>query len=690
MRTYLRSFRFGAARSLRTGNDSFCGKFRIAAIRADLRPVSAGDDLVADDAAVAGWMPVGDKVAGARDTSSGDLQPDRSRSEHTRVLRQLLGLATAAVAVATLHFGQDVLVPITLAVMLAFILAPLVNMLQRVRLGRAPAVILTVFAAIGLIGAVGTLIGTQAATLSVNATEYAKSIEAKVEALQGGAAARIEAFSKALGGRKPPRPPVAAPATGLTGAAARMGPPRPVLVEVAPPKSTPLAIAQTIVEPIIGPLETAFIVLIVAIFVLLQKEDLRDRFIRIFGSGDLHRTTMAIDDAGQRLSRYFLAQLAINTSFGVIVTIGLWLFGVPSPALWGVLAGLLRFVPYIGAVLAAVGPVALGLAIDSGWTTAVFISLFFVATETILGYVVEPLLYGHSTGLSPVSVIVAAIFWTWLWGPIGLIISTPLTLCLVVLGRHVKALEFFDVLLGDRPALTPVEGFYQRVLANNADEALAQAEAMLGDRDLATYFDEVVLEALKLAAADEARGTIDSVHVARITDTMLAIIEDLSGHVDCPTDANDPIGRGQPQPIVCIAGKGPFDDVVATMLAQVLDRRGYAARVVPHQAATRSTLAQVDLSGIEAIVVSYLELADSPAHLRFLIRRLRHQAPGTRIVVGLWPEGEAAMSDAAVQQMLGADDYVSSLRGAIASIAKPAITDLAPAAPDVQEHAIAT
>lgn len=622
---------------------------------------------MADEAsAISGWSPVGEAVAGSRDSASGELSPDLMPTAQVAVLRQLLGLATAAITVATLYFGQDVLIPITLAVMLAFILSPVVNALQRARLWRAPAVIITVLAALGIIGAIGTLIGTQAASLSVNATQYASAIQGKVEGLQSVAVTRIEAFTKAIGGdRKPPRSPTPTPATGtLTSAAAAATagrPARPIVVEVAPPHASPFEIARTILEPVIGPLETTLIVLIVAIFVLMQKEDLRDRFIRIFGSGDLHRTTMAINDAAQRLSRYFLAQLGLNTAFGVIVTIGLWFLGVPSPALWGVLAGLCRFVPYVGAVLAAVGPVALGLAVDPDWSTALTILTFFFVTEALLGYVVEPLLYGHSTGLSPVSVIIAAIFWTWLWGPIGLIISTPVTLCLVVLGRHVKALEFFDVLLGDRPALMPAEGFYQRVLADNADEALAQAETMLGDRDLATYYDEIVLEALKLAALDAARGTIDGARIRKMNRTMMAVIDELSGHVDDEAQTGVAVEGGS---IMCVAGRGPFDNTVTAMLAQIIERHGFVPRIVAHQAATRDAMSRLDLSGVKTVIISYLELTGSPAHLRFLVRRLRHKAPQARIIVGLWPGGEAALSDIGIQSALGADDYVGSLRKA--------------------------
>src|SRR4029079_4703604 len=198
-----------------------------------------------------------------------------------------------------------------------------------------------------------------------------------------------------------------------------------------PPKSSVVAVARAIIEPVLGPLETTVVVLVVAIFILMQREDLRDRFIRLVGSADLHRTTIALNDAGERLSRYFVSQLGVNTCFGVVIGVGLWLIGVPSAALWGVLAGLLRFVPYLGPLLAAVAPLTLATAVDPGWGTTISVALLFVIIEPLTGYVIEPLLYGHTTGLSPMSVIVAAVFWTWMWGPVGLILSTPLTLCLV-------------------------------------------------------------------------------------------------------------------------------------------------------------------------------------------------------------------------------------------------------------------
>jgi hypothetical protein len=275
------------------------------------------------------------------------------------------------------------------------------------------------------------------------------------------------------------------------------------------------------------------------------------------------------------------------------------------------------------------------------------------------------MLYGHSTGLSPVSVIVSAIFWTWVWGPIGLIMSTPLTLCLVVMGRHVKSLEFFDVLLGDRPALTPVEGFYQRILANNPDEALAQAETLLAGEPLVAYYDDVVLAGLKLAVEDQARGTIDHVAAVRMTRAMMDVVEDLAPHAASP---EAPDRAGEPAMVACVAGHGPFDDTVAAMLVQLLGEAGTAARAIPARAVSREGIASLDLAGIDVIAVSYLEVKGSPARLRYLVRRLRERAPAARIVVGLWPQGEAALSDAQIQRTLGADRYVGSLASALAAI----------------------
>ncbi len=578
----------------------------------------------------------------------------------------LLALAVGVVTVAALFLARDVLVPIMLAVLLSFILSPVVELLRRLRLPRLPAVVLAVVLALGVFATLATVIGTQVASLAADAPRYAVTIEQKVRVVRNSTVGRLPAMLGALG-RQLDRASggLATPVRITTGPRAQRTAPPPLPVEVRAPPLSPIALMREVLSPIVGPLETTAIVVIVAIFILLQREDLRDRLIRIFGATDLHRTTTAMDDAAARLSRYFLTQVAINAAFGVIIGCGLYFVGVPSPALWGVLAGLLRFLPYVGPFLAALPPLILAAAVGPDWTMSLWVVGLFIVVEPIMGYVVEPLVYGHSTGLSPVAVIVAAIFWTWLWGPIGLILSTPLTLCLVVLGRHVKRLEFLDVLLGDRPALTPVESFYQRMLAGDPDEALDQAETLLRDRALSSYYDEVAVKGLNLAAADCLRGVLDDARLERVRRASLALIADLAGHDDrdpppsratpanvrslaeqeLPAGAAPAIPEHPPSPawrargaVLCVAGKGPLDDVGAAILVQLLGKHDLGARTATFAEVSRERIAGLDVSGVLAVAVVYLEVDGVPAHLRTLLRRLHDRLPGVPVVVGLWRE----------------------------------------------------
>jgi predicted PurR-regulated permease PerM len=614
-------------------------------------------------------------------------------------LTLLLRVIVIAIVVGALYVGQDVLIPLTLAIMLSFVLSPLVDRLQRLRLWRVPAVAISMLIALGLLGLLGTVIGSQAAALTVDAPRYARTIEEKVQGVQALATARLAALTLALRGpdvrhtTSPAAPAAArgAPATAPAKTAptdplardATDGAPRPLLVEIAPSQTSALVVARTIVEPILAPLETTVLVVIVAIFILLQREDLRDRFIRLAGAHDLHRTTVAMDDAGQRLSRYFVSQLAVNTTFGLVIGLGVYAIGLPSPVLWGVVAGLLRFVPYIGAVLAAIPPPALSAAIDPGWSLTLYTALLFVVIEPLVGYVVEPLLYGHSTGLTPIAVILAAVFWTWMWGPIGLILSTPLTLCLVVMGRHVESLRFLDVLLGDRPALSESIRFYQRTLADDPDEALEQAEKLLADRSLLDYYDGVVLPALRLAAHDHARGVLTNARALEMARSMLTIVRELEpASTTAPRNGRLAARKGKPadpddrpaapvcsasveRRIACVAGRGPFDEAVSAMLAQLLAQGNMPACVVTHTAASRERIGQLDLQGVAVLALAYLELEGSTAHLRYLTRRLRHHAQDTPIVVGLWRDQDLLLNDGALRDDLGDAAYVTSLRQAI-------------------------
>ncbi len=311
------------------------------------------------------------------------------------------------------------------------------------------------------------------------------------------------------------------------------------MVEIHEPAPTPIAIILQVAGPLLQPFATAGIVIVFVIFFLLQREQLRDRFIRLVGAGDLRHTSEALDDAFRRLGRYLLTQTAINMTFGVIIGAVLWFIGIPNPVLWGVFAALLRFVPYIGPVIAAFFPAALAIAVDPGWAMLLWTAASFFVAEAITGQIIEPYHYGRSTGLSAVAVVLAATFWTWLWGPIGLLLSMPLTLCLIVLGRHVAALEFLDILLGDEPALAAEEKFYQRMLAGDSDEAAYQAEAFLKLNPLAVYYDDVAVNGLRLAQVDVNRGELDHERRVLIKETVAAVVDDLSDHAMPPLTADN-------------------------------------------------------------------------------------------------------------------------------------------------------
>ncbi|WP_120010590.1 AI-2E family transporter [Teichococcus vastitatis] len=643
----------------------------------------------------------------------------------------LLTVVVCVVTVCALYFAREVLIPITLAILLSFVLAPVVGLLRRLKLPQVAAVLLAVMLALSAITAIGSVIGVQIASLARDAPRYQRVIQEKVATVQGTVFGQINEFSRRLNNEAavPSEAPPAAspPATDdiptLPGAGTiTNGEARPVPVEIRPAESSALDLARTFVSPVLGPLETTFIVLIVSIFVLLQQEDLRDRLIRLFGSHDLHRTTEALDEAGRRLSKYFLVQLLVNSCFGVLVAIGLFLIGVPGPIVWGILAGLFRFVPYVGSILAAAFPLLLAAGTEPGWSMVIWTAALFLITEPIIGQVIEPMVYGHSTGLSPVSVIVAAIFWTWLWGPIGLILATPLTLCLVVLGRHVERLEFLDVLLGDRPALTPVQNFYQRILAGDTDEALAQAETLLQDRSLTAYYDEVALKGLRLAATDLERGVLRPEQLERVKNAVSGLVNDLSDVADhdppekvsrkseaAPLDASmsekavahvpapdvplpPQTGRkgawASDTPVLCLAGRGPLDEAASAMLAQLLTKHGLGARMIPHGASSREQVGRLDTSGVAMVCISYLDISGNPAHLRYLLRRLKQRMPGVPMLVGLWPKGEAVLSDAAQAKAVGADYYTASLHDAVTSCLKVAaagVQDPATAAAVLQE-----
>ena len=367
----------------------------------------------------------------------------------------LTTVVLGVMVVTALYFGREVLVPIALAVLMSFVLAPLVRLLQCLYVPRGLAVIVSVLVAFAAVFSLGALMVSQVNQLASDLPGYQSTLREKIQSLRGatGGTGTLERASEVLKSlnKELDKPNINPPP--LAGDRAESN--RPIPVEVKQPDPGALQTVVALITPLIHPLTTTGLVIIFVIFILIQRQDLRNRLVRLAGARDLQRTTAAIDDAGQRLSRLFLTQLALNAGFGLVIGAGLWFIGVPSAPLWGMLAMILRFVPYIGAVISAIFPLVLAAAVDPGWTMVIWTAALFLIVEPIVGHVIEPLLYGHSTGLSPVAVVTSATFWTWLWGPIGLILATPLTICLVVLGRHVDRLKFLDVMLGDQPPLSP-------------------------------------------------------------------------------------------------------------------------------------------------------------------------------------------------------------------------------------------
>jgi predicted PurR-regulated permease PerM len=583
------------------------------------------------------------------------------------------------VIVSALYFGREVLVPIALALLLSFALAPLVRLLQGWRVPRMFAVIFVVLIAFAAIFSLGALMVSQVNQLAGDLPRYQSTLREKIQSLRGAAAGTgtLERASEVLQNLslELDKPTTSRPAIGLQTNAAP-SPDRPIPVEVKQPDPGALQTLVTLITPLIHPLATTGIVVIFVIFILMQRQDLRNRLVRLAGSQDLQRTTAALDDAGQRLSRLFLTQLGLNAGYGLVVGAGLWLIGVPSAPLWGMLAMILRFVPYVGAVISAIFPLILAAAVGPDWGMVLWTGVLFLFLEPVVGQIIEPVLFSHSTGLSPVAVIASATFWTWLWGPVGLILATPLTICLVVLGRHVERLSFLDVMFGDQPALSPAELVYQRMLARDPVEAAEQAQKFLRDRPLIAYYDEVLIEGLRLAQADAGRGLLNSERMLHVRDAVAEIIDDLGAHEDAVvplpevpaanagSDADTPLAqlskaeeqsssstRQLPEqwrtqkPVLCIPGLGLLDETVALMVAQLVERQGIGARAEQVDALSMARIFSLDTKDVALVCLCYVENATS-AQIRYAIRRLRRKAPNAFILVSLVGAADGFDADA--------------------------------------------
>lgn len=599
------------------------------------------------------------------------------------------GVVTAAAwtvigmgVVTTLYVGSDLLIPIALALLLSFVLSPVVSFAKKLKIPRAPAVFMAVALAFGVILGLGAILAGQVGQLAGDLPSYQSTMRDKIQSLRGWtggsgtlerAADMLESLGKEFdephGGETVVRPDGAEPA--------KRAPDAPMQVEVREPPRTALQNLRDITAPLLHPAATAGIILIFVIFILLQREDLRNRLMGLAGARDIQRTTAAIDDAARRLSRLFLTQLALNAGFGVAIGIGLWAIGVPSPALWGIVAGVLRFVPYVGAFIAAVFPIGLAAAVDPGWTMLIATVALFAVTEPLVGHVIEPMVYGRSAGLSPVAVVVAATFWTALWGPIGLVLATPLTVCLVVLGRHVESLAFLDTLFGDRPALTPQEMFYQRMLARDPVEAVEKAEEYLRERRLSDYYEDIAIPGLMLAQHDAERGALEGERL----ETLKGSVNDLVDLLE-PWDDVEPKGEEQtldPETIVAldeadggteapepepapeiadagirlIGGRTPVEEAAAAVVAQILRKHGLEPQIEDEDFLLTSGVVEMEQAGPSLVCAVFLD-ADE-AQVRLVVRRLRRRLPHSRIVAACWSSRDRGLTREALTRSSKAD-----------------------------------
>jgi predicted PurR-regulated permease PerM len=613
----------------------------------------------------------------------------------------LLTAGGIVLAIGGLYFGRDIFIPFALSILLGFALTPLVNRLRRLRLPRIAAVLVAVTLAFVLIGGIAYVVGRQIVQLADNLPSYQTTITQKIRSLQesapgGGVVDRvtttIQDLSKEISGSDKPAPSPSGPTLGGTAPAQE-----PITVRLERPEAQPLDIIRTVVGPLLAPLATAGLVIIFVIFILLEQEDLRDRFIKLAGAGDLQRSTQALNDAAARVSRYLLMQLVVNLTYGVPIGIALYFIGVPNAVLWGLLAAVLRFVPYLGPFLAALFPIALAVAVDPGWSMLLWVIGLFLLAELISNNVVEPWLYGSSTGLSSLAIIMAAIFWTTLWGPVGLFLATPLTVCLVVIGRYVPQLEFLGVLLGSDPVLAPEERLYQRLLAGNLEEATEMAEDYVDEHSSREFYDHVAIPALRLAENDRQRSTTDTNYRRQVASTAICVVREIEEHVrekaakdaeDAdPSSAETAIGSGTP--VLCVAGRTELDGAAAEMLAQVLGERGISARILPPISVSEGALGQLDLTGVEVVCLSYLH-PQPQVYARYICRRLRRRAPHVRFVVCCWNAPPHSGQSEDMSRQMQADAVIVSVETCVAQVeawlARPAsASGPAPTLPD-NEH----
>ena len=574
-----------------------------------------------------------------------------TRSNPAKDVYHLLAVVVAVVTIAALYFARVVLIPFALAVLFTFILTPVVRLLERAHLGRAFSSLLVVVLTLGTCVGLGWAVSKQFGQVVNELPAYKLNIKEKLASLHWSeshvlhnASETVTEISKDLAAK--PTPSSSDSAQSLEATRSRNNrpatPTQPVPVQVISPPSLPLESLQNI----LGLLARALIVVVFTIFMLIRREDLRNRLISLIGHGHIHLITQTLDEASSRVSRYLLMQFLVNISYGIFIGMGLYFIGLPGALLWGVIVGILRFLPYVGPPLGGIMPLLLSMAVFDGWSKPLLVLGLFVITELAISNLVEPMLYGAHTGISSLAIVMAAIFWTAIWGPIGLVLSTPLTVCLLVVGRHVPQLRFLHILLGDEPPLTPESRFYQRLLAMDYEEAREVLQKCLNEMSLEDLYENVLIPALGLAEQDRHQNLLQDENERFISQSTRELIDELWEPRNGETTPESEGARAEtllravaPPPvrslnILCVPARDEADEIVGTMLAQLLQRAGHQAECLEVGNAEHM-LAQIARQKPDIVCISALPPFAIPA-VRALYGRMHGQNPKQKVIVGLW------------------------------------------------------
>jgi predicted PurR-regulated permease PerM len=577
--------------------------------------------------------------------------------------------------VALLYVGREVLIPMSLAALLTFLLAPAVTRLER-WLGRIGAVILVMLMIIGATVAAGWTLGSQAVNLANGMPAYKSHIQSKLQSFKipsDGPWSRLSSVIEDLKKDAPGGEKKEAADAQLNNTAknAKSGGKDPIPVEVVQtPDTTPFQIAKSMVAPVVGPLGTTGLVLLLLVFMLLKREDLRGRFVRLVGQGRISSTTKVMDDAGARIRRYLLMQLVVNVTYGIPLAVGLYFIGVPNALLWGVVAMVLRFIPYIGPWIAAFFPITLSLVVSDSWAPPLLTLGLFVVIELISNNLLEPWLYGSSTGVSSIALIIAAVFWTWMWGTVGLILATPITVCLVVMGRHIPQLTFLSILLSEEEALTPAEDCYHRMLRNAEHDETELVDSFLKAKSPTELYDAVLIPVALAAERDHRHGMLDHEQKDRVIRSLGEVVEDLSERyalsaMETQSEDSDDQPLGYPLNIQILPARAERDVLAGSMLSQSLSQKGFTARNASSRKITSEMISALEKDPHDLVCISVMA-PSSAVHARNLLIKLHRAVPDQPLVVGLWGRTDDITEDAKNLREAGAEEVFRTVAEMVA------------------------